>query len=102
MIEPTVNDPSHAKICADIARAQVGEDMVITDGKASMGGEDFGAFLQHVPGAYVKIGQAFQNDPDSPCNQGLHNAGYDFNDALIPIAIEYWVRLVEERLSASR
>lgn len=100
MIEPTVNDPNHAKICADVARSQVGDDMVVTDGKASMGGEDFGAFLQHVPGSYVKIGQAVQNDPTSPCNQGLHNAGYDFNDALIPVAIEYWVRLVEHLLAS--
>ncbi|MGH1375676.1 MAG: M20 aminoacylase family protein [Alphaproteobacteria bacterium] len=98
MIEPTINDIEHAKICADIARAQVGDDNVITDGKASMGGEDFGAFLQHIPGAYVKMGQAIPNDPTSPCNQGLHNAGYDFNDDLIPIGIEYWVRLVEHLL----
>lgn len=100
--EPTINDPDHAKLCTDVAKNFVGDFMVITDAKPSMGGEDFGAFLQHVPGAYVKIGQSVINEPDHPCSQGLHNAGYDFNDDLIPIGIEYWTRLVEACLPLDR
>ncbi|PCI56013.1 MAG: amidohydrolase [Alphaproteobacteria bacterium] len=96
MIEPTINDPKHAKTCAEVAQSQGA--IVITDGNPSMGGEDFGAFLQVIPGAYVKIGQAIEGDTQHRCSQGLHNAGYDFNDDLIPIATEYWVRLVEHVL----
>lgn len=98
MIEPTVNDPKHAKICAEIAKSQGAA--VKTDGNPSMGGEDFGAFLQVKPGAYIKIGQAIEGDAEHRCSQGLHNAGYDFNDDLIPIATEYWVRLVETLLKS--
>ena len=98
MIEPTVNDPKHAKICANIAKSQGA--IVKTDGNPSMGGEDFGAFLQVKPGAYIKIGQAIEGDAEHRCSQGLHNAGYDFNDDLIPIATEYWVRLVETLLKS--
>tara|TARA_R110001592_G_scaffold27763_15_gene102792 strand:+ start:9084 stop:10277 length:1194 start_codon:yes stop_codon:yes gene_type:complete len=96
--EPTINDPVHAKICTKVAQDLVGDLMVITDAKPSMGGEDFGAFLYHVPGAYVKIGQGVINDPEHRCSKGLHNAGYDFNDDLIPIATEYWARLVEHTM----
>lgn len=96
MIEPTINDPKHAKICVEIAKSQ--DAAVKTDGNPSMGGEDFGAFLQVIPGAYVKIGQAIEGDAQHRCSQGLHNAGYDFNDDLIPITTEYWVRLVEDVL----
>lgn len=96
--DATINDHEHARLCIDIASDLVGDLMVITDAKPSMGGEDFGAFLHHVPGAYVKIGQAIINDPDHPCSRGLHNPSYDFNDELIPLATEYWVRLVEHSL----
>jgi len=98
MMGPTINDKDHALICTDIAREQVGNDMVKTNGDPSMGGEDFSAFLSHVPGAYIKIGQAVENDPNHRCSKGLHNAGYDFNDDLLPIAMEYWARLVEHLL----
>lgn len=97
-IEPTINDPKHAQICAEVAQS-LGAN-VKTDGNPSMGGEDFGAFLQIIPGAYIKIGQAIKDDAQHRCSQGLHNAGYDFNDDLIPIATEYWVRLVETLLKS--
>ncbi|PCJ98629.1 MAG: amidohydrolase [Zetaproteobacteria bacterium] len=96
IIGPTVNNPEHAKMCAGIAET-LGA-VVRTDGNPSMGGEDFGAFLQIKPGAYIKIGQAIEDDKEHRCSQGLHNARYDFNDDLIPIATEYWVRLVENVL----
>lgn len=100
MIEPTINNPGHAALCAAIARNMTGGTNVITDGKPSMGGEDFGVFLQHIAGAYVKIGQGIENQPQNPCNQGLHNAAYDFNDALIPIGVEFLVRIVEKHFSS--
>lgn len=94
-IKPTINNPEHAALCIDVAKNFIPDHMVLTDTLPSMGGEDFGAFLEHVPGAYVKIGQGIPNAPTHCCNQGLHNASYDFNDDLIPIAAEYLVRLVE-------
>lgn len=102
MSDATINDSTHAKICSDLAKSLAGELMVVTDARPSMGGEDFGAFLQHVPGAYVKIGQGIMNDADHPCSKGLHNPKYDFNDEIIPITMEYWARLVEYHLGSGR
>jgi hippurate hydrolase len=31
----------------------------------------------------------------------LHNASYDFNDALLPLGASYWVRLAERWLAKS-
>jgi hippurate hydrolase len=30
----------------------------------------------------------------------VHNPGYDFNDAILPIAASYWVKLVNAYLQA--
>lgn len=96
--DPTVNTPAEAAICAQVAKDLVGNDNVDDNVEPCMGAEDFGAMLQQVPGCYLWLGQAEPNNPNSPHNKGLHNAGYDFNDEVIPLGIEYWVRVVETML----
>ncbi len=89
----TVNSADEAAVCADVARQIAGVDGVRTDEKPSMGAEDFAYFLQERPGAYVWIG----NGPgEGGCM--LHNPRYDFNDAVIPTGVTYWVKLVEQLL----
>lgn len=96
--DPTINSEAESAFCADIARALVGDENVNANVEPCMGAEDFGAMLQQVPGCYIWMGQAEPDQPDSPHNKGLHNAGYDFNDEIIPLGIEYWARLVEAAL----
>lgn len=62
-----------------------------------MGGEDFGHFLEKRPGCFIALGQG-ASDPNSPCSQGLHTTKYDFNDEIIPVAVEYFADLAETRL----
>jgi hippurate hydrolase len=57
-----------------------------------MGAEDFSYMLKARPGAFIFIGNGN--------TAGLHNAAYDFNDAIIPWGISYWARLAENRLAA--
>ena len=80
----------------DAAAPIVGEDS-IRNFEPMMGGEDFGGFLQARPGAFIAIGQG-ESGTASPCNFGLHNPKYDFNDAIIPIAASYFAELAECRL----
>jgi metal-dependent amidase/aminoacylase/carboxypeptidase family protein len=56
--------------------------------------------LEQRPGAFIFAGQAMP-DAASPHSQGLHTPGYDFNDALIPLAVEYFADLAETRLALS-
>ena len=93
--DPTINSAEESVFCADVARALVGDQNVNANVDPCMGAEDFGAMLQEVPGCYIWMGQGEPKNPDSPHNRGLHNTGYDFNDEIIPLGIEYWARLTE-------
>jgi hippurate hydrolase len=50
----------------------------------AMTGEDFAWYLEHRPGAFVWIGNGPSDD-----GRELHNANYDFNDAILPAASGY-------------
>ena len=90
---PTVNTPAEAAFAAQVMRAIVGAENVHTDLPPTMGAEDFAFMLQVKPGAYAWIG----NGPgEGGCM--LHNPGYDFNDAILPLGATYWTRLAESFL----
>lgn len=99
--DPTINSVEESIFAANVARAVVGEANVNANVEPCMGAEDFGAMLQNVPGCYIWMGQA-EKDAGSPHNKGLHNVGYDFNDDIIPVGVEYWARLAEAALPLSK
>ena len=89
----TVNSAAEAALCQGVAAELFGRDRLRTDELPSMGAEDFAYMLQEKPGCYVWLG----NGPGTGgCT--LHNPHYDFNDALLPLGVNYWVRLVEAAL----
>ncbi|MBI3102859.1 MAG: amidohydrolase [Burkholderiales bacterium] len=92
---PTVNWPQCTPVAIRAAQAVVGADKVEGDTAPMMISEDFGAFLQVVPGAFVFIGNGAT---DSPGGVPLHNARYDFNDAILPVGARYFAELVRQRL----
>jgi len=49
--------------------------------------------LRACPGAYGVIGNGTAGAP-------LHNPGYDFNDAIIPTGVAFWVNLAQHLLPA--
>lgn len=96
-IDPTINDADEANFCADIMARLIGEENMNRNVDPCMGGEDFGSMLRETKGAYIWLGQG-TGDPTSPHDQGLHSPKYDFNDDLLPLAIDYMAELVETRL----
>ena len=72
----TANRPEEAARAA--AAAEAAGLAVRRDLPPAMTGEDFGWYLHEIPGAFVWIGNG-----DTP---GLHNSGYDYNDAILPAA----------------
>lgn len=96
VLDPTINDADVTKLSVAVARDIVGAENVDDNVTPSMGGEDFGAFAHEVPGCFVWIGQG--EDAASNHSQGLHTVRYDFNDDIIPLGIEYWVRIAEKAL----
>ena len=61
----------------------------------SMAGEDFGFYLEQKPGAFAWIG----NGPATPGSE-LHNASYDFNDAILPAAATWLAATAKRALQA--
>jgi hippurate hydrolase len=59
----------------------------------AMTGEDFAWYLEERPGAFVWIG----NGP-SDGGRELHNANYDFNDAILPAASGYLAAVAKRAL----
>ena len=94
LIDPVVNHPEETEHSRHAAAAVSGPAIEIPP---IMGGEDFGGFLQVRPGAFIAIGQG-EPDPASPHNAGLHSPQYDYNDAILPVAAEYFAELAERRL----
>jgi amidohydrolase len=92
---PTVNTSAEAELCASVAASLVGTERVKRELKPAMGSEDFAWMLQARPGAYMWLG----NGTGSVGGCMVHNPGYDFNDAVLPIGAAYWVRLAETALA---
>ena len=78
----TANHPAEADL-AFAAAGAIGRP-ARRDLPPSMAGEDFGWYLQKVPGAFVWIG----NGPGG-AGRELHDPQYDFNDAVLPVAARW-------------
>ncbi|MBW7057125.1 amidohydrolase [Paracoccus bogoriensis] len=83
----TVNDAEQTEFAAEIAREIAGEARVDAEAGREMGAEDFSYMLNARPGCYLFLGQG-----EGP---GVHNPGYDFNDAVSPVGASFFARLVE-------
>ncbi len=92
----TINTHDEALFGQAVARELVGDENIITDLEPSMGSEDFSFMLQVRPGAYFRLGQG-----GAEAGRFLHNAHYDFNDAVLPLGAALFVRLAERALPLS-
>ena len=95
---PTVNWPQCVDVAVRAAQAVAGPERVDGNTPPMMISEDFGRFLQAIPGAFVFIGNG---DGESPGAVPLHNARYDFNDRIVPVGARYFAELARIRLPRS-
>ncbi|MFP5412832.1 MAG: M20 aminoacylase family protein [Gammaproteobacteria bacterium] len=87
-----VNSATETEFAIGVARELVGEDKVVAPFGPVTGSEDFGFYLQHKPGCFLRLG----NGEDCPM---LHNPKYDFDDANLTVGAAFWTRLVERFLA---
>jgi hippurate hydrolase len=87
----TANHPPERDLAAAAAAALA---PVRRDVPPAMTGEDFSWFLQEVPGAFVWIGNGPAED-----GRELHNPGYDFNDAILPVASGFLAEVAKRALA---
>jgi hippurate hydrolase len=93
---PLINDATETAFIADAASELVGLDNVDRDSTLVMASEDFSYMLNHSPGAYIRIGNG---DQAGACQ--VHNPGYDFNDAILPLGASLFARIAERKLARS-
>jgi amidohydrolase len=97
MTVPLINPADHAAIVASAARKTVG-DANVNDSLAPItGGEDFAFMMQARPGAFAFIGNGLAEDGSF---HAVHTPKFNFNDAIIPTGVAYWVSLVQQELGS--
>ena len=77
---PTVNTEAETELArqaVQTAGLKVGPAF-----EPGMGAEDFGCFLQKIPGAFAVIGNGVGSS-------GLHTPTYDYNDEILPVAAKF-------------
>lgn len=94
---PTVNWPEQTALAITAARNTVGDSAVDADVMPMMISEDFGAFIQQVPGNFVFIGNGASGQQGAT---PLHNASYDFNDEILVTGARYFAEVTRLALPA--
>ncbi|RUM53321.1 MAG: amidohydrolase [Marinomonas sp.] len=93
---PTVNSTEYVSVATRAAASVVGQENVDDNIQPMMISEDFGAFLQQVPGNFVFFGNGESKEQGGT---PLHNAHYDFNDELLVTGANYFANVVKEALN---
>ncbi|MFM0224381.1 M20 aminoacylase family protein [Paraburkholderia dipogonis] len=96
---PTVNSADYAELAVSAARNIVGAENVEANVQPMMISEDFGAFLQVVPGNFAFIGNG---DTGKTGGVPLHNATYDFNDDILLTGARYFAEIAKLALPLAR
>ncbi len=95
-VPPVVNDRLATAIIAGAAGAALGADRVI-EAELSMGGEDFAFYLEHVPGAMIRLGVGF---PGSDTAFDIHQSAFDVDERAIGYGVRVMVHTALAALSA--
>ena len=81
-VPPVVNDPVSADLLAGAARAAGGPETAVGTEQSS-GGEDFGWYLEHVPGAMGRLGVWSGEGPLSD----IHQPTFDLDERALPLGV---------------
>jgi amidohydrolase len=92
---PTVNSEQFVDVAVKAAANVAGARGIDANVQPMMISDDFGAFLQVVPGNFAFIGNGESHE-----NGGtpLHNAAYDFNDDILSIGARYFAEIARLQL----
>lgn len=92
---PTVNHGDNVRYVVEAAKAVVGAEKVVENCDPLMSSEDFGRFIERVPGCFLFLGNRKPGTEGTP----LHNSKFDYNDEVLVTGAEFFAELVRERLT---
>lgn len=82
-VPPTVNEAASVQMFRDAAAQVMDEDGVVPTPQ-SLGGEDFGWYLESIPGALARLGV---RTPGSPGEYDLHRGDFDVDERCIAVGL---------------
>ena len=92
---PVINDRMATAVIAGAAGAALGPERVV-EAEISMGGEDFAFYLEHVPGAMIRLGVGV---PGSDTKLDLHQSAFDVDERGIGYGVRVMVHTALAALS---
>ena len=82
-VPPVVNEESSVELLESAALTTLGADSVTTTDQ-SLGGEDFAWYLEHIPGAMVRLGV---RRPGDDLKRDLHQGTFDADERAIALGV---------------
>ncbi|NLH50832.1 MAG: amidohydrolase [Myxococcales bacterium] len=86
---PVINDPETVRALRPLCEAIVGPANVRPD-PPSLAAEDFWAYLEKAPGAFVLIGAG---NVARGITEGHHSPRFDIDEEALRLGLEFWLRL---------
>jgi len=83
LIPSVNNDASLINLVRDVGNSILGHDEIVDISHISMGGEDFSWYLDHAPGALIRLGARKPGDQV----RYLHTHSFDIDESAIPIGM---------------
>jgi amidohydrolase len=94
--KPTINNPKMVEIVIEASKKVLGADSVTEENARTMGGEDFSAFLDKVPGCYFFIGS---RNETKGFTSSHHNSKFDFDEDSLGIGLAVIKEVIRSTLS---
>ncbi|GAA3981979.1 hypothetical protein GCM10023085_75330 [Actinomadura viridis] len=82
-VPPTVNEAASVQMFRDAAAQVIGDEAAVPTPQ-SLGGEDFGWYLESIPGALARLGV---RTPGSATEYDLHRGDFDVDESCIGVGV---------------
>jgi len=96
---PVVNDEAITDLVRSVAMSVVETPAGVVPQCQTMGGEDVSFFLEAVPGCYFFLGSA---NSDKGLDYPHHHPRFNFDETVLGVGVETFVRIVETFCKAAR
>lgn len=90
-----INDQAMTDLVRQSAIKMLGEEQVLILKQPTLGTEDFGVFLEHVPGCFYQLGVG---NPEKNIGYPLHNGRFDVDEDCLPMAAAIHARVAMDYL----
>ncbi len=88
-----INHPSATAVAAKAAASVISDDNVLSQGRSSLGGEDFAFYLEEISGCLVRFG-AKVSDKTGPA----HSSTFNFDEAVLPLGAAWYAQVAMQFL----